>query len=249
MENLVSCTVCLEIKKESKGCNQCNVVVCDKCIEDLRQINNFQCPKCRKQDWISNNLVLQNMIEIYLQQQQQLKETKKASCDKKCQNKNKDQKIVPIQKRDFWICEECGLKNKIEEKECLGCGEENEQLQEQQYQIQQKQQENEEQKEEQQKNQEGKEQPILEKYIQLKNGDWKCTNCDSNNKKTRWSCYKCEMKKEKDWICPKCNANNYCVRWSCHECDERRNNDWNCEECDTLNWGTRNTCRKCLCRK
>ncbi|PON44709.1 zinc finger protein [Parasponia andersonii] len=108
------------------------------------------------------------------------------------------------------------------------------------------------------------------KNVEIKRGDWICSNCNFMNFSKNLRCLKCkhdgpksagteefEMKKG-DWSCPECNFINFSRNIRCLKCKaegpnkvrggdiEMKKGDWNCPKCEFMNFASNRKCLRCL---
>ncbi|KAH6800801.1 hypothetical protein C2S52_001265 [Perilla frutescens var. hirtella] len=111
------------------------------------------------------------------------------------------------------------------------------------------------------------------KIIDMKPGDWVCSECSFMNFARNTRCLKCkengpngtftggdgvEMKKG-DWNCPQCNFMNFARNARCLKCRangpknpynggggvEMKKGDWNCPKCSFMNFASNKACFRC----
>ncbi|KAJ0048116.1 hypothetical protein Pint_17075 [Pistacia integerrima] len=99
--------------------------------------------------------------------------------------------------------------------------------------------------------------------VQMKEGDWICSECNFMNFSRNTRCLKCkaggpkglavdefEVRKD-DWNCPLCLFVNFARNKNCLRCREQRPKrllnygEWECPSCDYLNYSRNEVCRKC----
>ncbi|KAJ0048118.1 hypothetical protein Pint_17077 [Pistacia integerrima] len=99
--------------------------------------------------------------------------------------------------------------------------------------------------------------------VEMKKGDWICSECNFMNFSRNTRCLKCkaggpkrlavdevEMKKG-DWNCPQCFFMNFASNKNCLRCREQRpkrllyDGEWECPSCDYLNYSRNKVCLKC----
>ncbi|KAM6592420.1 hypothetical protein CsatA_000123 [Cannabis sativa] len=110
----------------------------------------------------------------------------------------------------------------------------------------------------------------LSNNVEMKRGDWICSNCNFMNFSKNLRCLKCkndgpksvgksefEMKKG-DWSCPECNFTNFARNIRCLKCKaegpkksggtdiEMKKGDWNCPKCEFMNFASNAKCLRCL---
>lgn len=99
--------------------------------------------------------------------------------------------------------------------------------------------------------------------VEMKRGDWICSNCDFMNFSRNLRCLQCktegpkrssvddvEMKKG-DWTCTECEFMNFARNTQCLRCKSKRPKrvllpgEWECPSCDYLNYRRNKACLKC----
>lgn len=105
--------------------------------------------------------------------------------------------------------------------------------------------------------------------VEMKRGDWICSQCNFMNFARNVSCRKCgedgpkatnsddiEMKKG-DWICSECNFMNFARNVRCLKCKaegpkkvpmkdvQMKKGDWNCPQCGFMNFASNAKCLRC----
>ncbi len=93
----------------------------------------------------------------------------------------------------------------------------------------------------------------VQRTKKMKQGDWECTVCKTNNFASRRVCFGCKKtnKPNSDWNCV-CGELNFAIRQICRKCSKCKSSevktettDWSCDHCDFLNFARRSTCNKC----
>ncbi|XP_027125607.1 uncharacterized protein [Coffea arabica] len=107
------------------------------------------------------------------------------------------------------------------------------------------------------------------KDVEMKRGDWICSQCNFMNFARNVSCRECgedgpkamnsddiEMKKG-DWICSECNFMNFARYVKCVKCKaggpkrvpmkdvQMKKGDWNCPQCGFMNFASNAKCLRC----
>lgn len=99
--------------------------------------------------------------------------------------------------------------------------------------------------------------------VEMKKGDWLCTNCNFLNFARNRHCLECKADGPKkieaavdamkmgDWICTQCQFMNFSRNKICFKCEEphpkRQLNpgEWECPSCDFVNFRRNAICKKC----
>ncbi|XP_066328832.1 uncharacterized protein [Miscanthus floridulus] len=99
--------------------------------------------------------------------------------------------------------------------------------------------------------------------VEMKKGDWLCTNCNFLNFARNRHCKECKADGPKkieaamaemkmgDWICTQCQFMNFSHNKICFKCEEPRPKrqlnpgEWECSSCDFVNFRRNIFCKKC----
>lgn len=105
--------------------------------------------------------------------------------------------------------------------------------------------------------------------VDMKQGDWICSQCDFMNFSRNAQCLRCKAEgpsqdarvskvqemKTGDWTCPQCAFMNFASNTKCLRCPELRPKrqlnpgEWECPSCDFLNYRRNMVCKKCDCER
>ncbi|PAN45439.1 hypothetical protein PAHAL_9G119200 [Panicum hallii] len=99
--------------------------------------------------------------------------------------------------------------------------------------------------------------------VEMKMGDWLCTNCNFLNFARNRHCLECKADGPKkveaattemkmgDWICTQCHFMNFARNKICFKCEEPRPKrqlnpgEWECPSCNYVNFRRNRMCKKC----
>lgn len=113
----------------------------------------------------------------------------------------------------------------------------------------------------------GLEGEMSKRNVEMKQGDWVCSQCTFMNFARNAQCLRCKSKgpsrdapvvkemKKGDWNCPQCTFMNFASNTKCLRCQEQRPKrqlnpgEWECPSCDFLNFRSNMACKKCTCER
>ncbi|XP_015069634.1 zinc finger protein VAR3, chloroplastic [Solanum pennellii] len=113
----------------------------------------------------------------------------------------------------------------------------------------------------------GLEGEMPKRNVEMKQGDWICSQCTFMNFARNAQCLRCKSKgpsrdapvvkemKKGDWNCPQCTFMNFASNTKCLRCQEQRPKrqlnpgEWECPSCDFLNFRSNMVCKKCTCER